>query len=776
MSRPRPLHLIDRARRYGTSCAALIVTVIAPAAGAAAAPGATVPASAAAAAPHAKAPRARVQTITVSGVSHRAARHSKLQHTAASVSSLSSEKLSQLAITTTRQISNLTPNLFQPRATVGYSNSNYFIRGIGELDAQGEPSVGSYIDGIYLTRTIGTMQELLDIDEIEVDRGPVGFTTGHGAEGGAVRINTVVPDDVTHFTAQAGYGSYNEVQGGLAASGALLANQLYASLAVEHHQRDGVDHNYTLDRDENDIDYTQARGKLRATPNDRLDITLVFDGTADGSTNRGYGNLLNPYRYGLFSSIYPKNNYSEAGFTGTLAYRLDSHLTLRSVGGVRGYDDNGYYDNTGDLYARTSQLLHYGDRAYSEDAQLLGEYGRFSFTTGAYFLDEDWRTGRRANNVFGTQTNDAAAIRLQPVYAGIDQVTHNWALYGLAQYRITPNLNASVGLRWNWEQHSNSEVLSYLATGRKHTTTAANELAVLYGAPPGAVAWTASARRSWSQLLPKGALQWTLAARIMPYVSISQGSKSGGYDYRAQTPTALGRQQALLPYDPETVTTYELGIKSEPFAHRLTLNGAWFYNDFQDIQVTTLDPSSGIARRYNVGNGHSLGVEGEASLHLLPGWDVDGTASYLFGQLDSFDGVFSRSAYPTGVALNNTPHAGERLPYSPRVQMDLSSSLVLPLRIPGALRLAGDVSYQGPVFTDALENDQTRLPDQVFLNTLIAWTSPARHWTATLSAKNLLDRRYPQSLSYAQGAGVPVYWAAAFNDPRTLFFSLRYTL
>ena len=716
------------------------------------------------------------ETVIVKGRTHAAIRHERLQHAAASVSEIDAERLDRLAITTTRQITNLTPNLYQPRATVGYSNSNYFIRGIGELDAQGEPSVGTYIDGVYLPRTIGTMQELLDIDGIEVDRGPVGFTTGHQAEGGAVRISTVVPDNRTRFTAQAGYGSYNEWSTGFAASGPIVTDKVYASLAVEHHARNGIDRNYTLDALENDIDYTQARGKLRLTPNDRLDITLAFDGTSDGSTNRGYGNLLNPYRYGLYSSVYPKNNYSELGFTGTVSYSLGDKFTLRSITGVRGYDDDGYYDNTGDVYARTSQLLHYTDRSYSQDTSLRGTWDRFSFTAGTYFFYEDWYTARRANNVFGAQTNNPARMQFQPVNAQIDQQTQNWAVYGIGQYKITPTLTASVGLRWNWEQHSNSETLRSLGPTRGYVTGQANDLNAFYNASPGALDWRASARQSWTQLLPKGSLEWQLLPRIMPYATISQGGKSAGYDYRAQTPTALGRQQALLPYGPETVTTYELGIKSEPVARRLTLNGALFYNDFKNLQITTLDPSSGLSHRYNAGNAHSLGAELEASAHISHDWEVDTTGSYLYSELDSFKGVFSRTVFPTGLAINNTPHAGERLPYSPRFQMDLSTNYDLPLPVPGKLRVAGDISFQSPVFLDALDNTQTRLPDQSYVNALVGWTSPLKRWTATLAVKNLLDRRYPQTLSFIQGNGVPVLYSAAYADPRTIFFTLRFTL
>ena len=101
---------------------------------------------------------------------------------------------------------------------------------------------------------------------------------------------------------------------------------------------------------------------------------------------------------------------------------------------------------------------------------------------------------------------------------------------------------------------------------------------------------------------------------------------------------------------------------------------------------------------------------------------------------------------------------------------------MLPLRIPGHLRIAGDISFQSAIFTDALENSQTRLPDQTYVNALVGWTSPAARWTATLSARNLLDRRYPQTLTFLQGAGVPVLYSAAYADPRTVLFTLRYTL
>ncbi|MCQ8278122.1 TonB-dependent receptor [Acetobacteraceae bacterium KSS8] len=715
------------------------------------------------------------ETVRVVSQSRLERRHKTLQHSAASSSMLSAQRLAALGVTSTRQITNLTPNLYQPRATVGYSNSNYFIRGIGELDPQGEPSVGTYIDGVYLPRTIGTMQELLDIEDIQVDRGPVGFTTGHQAEGGAVRITTVVPGDKTRFVAETGYGSYNEWKTGFAASGPLIRDKVYASLAFEHHGRDGTDHNYTLDKDVNTIDYTQARAKLRFTPNDTLDITLAFDGTVDGSTNRGYANLLNRYRYGAYSIVFPKNNYSEAGFTGTAIQTLGPHLDLRSITAVRGYDDTGAYDNTGDVYARTSQLLYYRDRAYSQEFRLDGQWNRLSITTGAYGFFEEWYTARRANNTFGALSNDPNRMQFQPVNAVIDQKNWNAALYGIAHYKVLPTVTLSAGLRLNGEWHSNSETLRSLGPVPGFVTGVGGDLTALYDTPPGALNWAVSARGHWFRALPKGSIEWQLRPNVMLYATISQGGKSAGYDYRAQNPAVP--RQAVLPYGPETVTTYEVGAKTDPIPNRFWINTALFYNDFNDIQITTSDPSTGLSRRYNAGNGHSWGAEIEGTLHPLRGVEVAATGSYLFAQLDRFDGNAVSTLYPTGLLVNATPHDGERLPFSPRFQGDLSASYSFDVpRVAGQFRVGGDASFQSAVFTDALENGFTRLPDQVYLNAQLSWVSPSRRWSAALTGRNLGDRRYPQSLSLLQRNGVPLLYSAAFADPRTLFLSLRYAL
>ena len=714
------------------------------------------------------------EVISVAGRSRTSRKDAALQKTPSSASLLSAARLERLGVQSTKQLARLTPNLYIPNNMPGYSVTNYFIRGIGEIDPQGEPSVGTYIDGVYLPRNMGNMQELLDIENIEIDRGPV-TSIGHQSEGGAVHINTVVPTNKRRVIVQTGYGTYNEWQIGVAASGAILKDKIYGSIAFDHHGRGGIDHNYAVNKDTNNIDYTQARGKLRFTPNQDWDITLAFDGTVDGSTNRGTGNLLNYYKYGNYNPAFPKNNYNQAGFNGNVRYTISPSLTFFSITGIRGYDDKGMYDNYGDIYSRGSQYLYYKDRMYSEELRLHGDYGKVDFNVGAYFLYENWITSRNANNTYGTMSNTPALIRYMPVNAAINQINRNWALYGETHYHITPTVTFTAGLRFNWENHSNSETLSYLAGGN-HITTVANQLATLLSSPQGGVAWIASGNKSYVQLLPKGSISWQIFPQLMAYASISQGGKSGGYDYRAQSSGATGSIQASIPFKPELVTTYEVGIKSDPLPGRVRFNAALFWNQFNDIQLTTLNPSNGLTRRFNAGTAHSTGAEIETSVKITKDLDLHYTASYLYSVLDKFKGNATHITLADGSLYNTTPYAGAPLPWAPRFQTAGSLTYHIPVPLPGTFVIGTDVSFQTGMHTSSLATRQDHIPAQTYVNAMISWTSPDTRWQLQAQGRNLLDRRYLQGTAFTQGNGVPIYYSGYFSDPRTIYVTARFTL
>jgi len=236
-------------------------------------------------------------------------RAAEVQKTPLSITSLEGEKLAQQGITTIRELGNIVPNLYQARTTVSYLNATFFLRGIGEADAQGEPSVPVYLDGIYVPKTLGSQSELLDVERVEVLRGPQGQAFGHSAADGAILISSNVPDETTKLKAQVSYGNYNDFRAGLAVSGP-LAQGVYAGLAASYHRRDGFNENVVVGKDVNDVNYFAARGKLRFVPSDDLDVLVTASVVHDTSSARGVQDLLRGDR-NVYNQLYPYQKFDQ---------------------------------------------------------------------------------------------------------------------------------------------------------------------------------------------------------------------------------------------------------------------------------------------------------------------------------------------------------------------------------------------------------------------------------------------------------------------------------
>lgn len=695
----------------------------------------------------------------------------QVQETPASITNLSGDALARQGITNIRELGVIVPNLYQTRTAVSYLNTNIFIRGVGEPDAQGEPSVGIYVDGIYVPKNLGAQQELLDIDQVDIYRGPQGQAFGHSAAAGALVITTVTPDATPRLKLQAAYGNYNDARLGIAASGP-IGGDLFGGVALSYHRRDGLNRNVTLDRDTNTIDYLAGRTKLRYAPNDRFDVTLALSGVRDRSTARGVQNLLYGNR-DAHSQVFPANRYDQLAATLTANLALNDHLKLRSITGAYGFNQSVFFDNTGDFYGRGSQWVRYEDRTYQEELQLLGDYGRFDFVAGLYAYREEWFTNRRANTA-ANATSVAANIRYRPVYSLIQQDTDNLAAYGEAHLALTDRLRLTAGLRYNWEKHFNDNRLYNLVAAAPFQSNVNNFLGVLFG-PPQALVWSADVRQSWGTWSPKGSIDFKWTPDILQYVTVSRGTKSGGFDYRAQTPTAAGLLQAQLSYNPEKVTNYETGLKSEWLDGRIRANLSAFYIRFDDIQITTTDPATTISRRFNAGRGSTRGAEFEGTVIPVDGLQFDANASYLKARLDRFYGTATSTTYPNGLVLRTSPFTGARLPYSPKWQGRVAANWTLPIGIKGALVLQGAASYQGASYTDTTNNFNVRLPKQTYIDGQIGYTTADGHWTAALSAKNIANKHYALPPGYTpQADGTAIYRATNYNDPRTVLLTLTY--
>ncbi len=705
-----------------------------------------------------------------------------VQNTPGSVTALSGAKLEEQGVTSLRDIGNVAPGLSQSKTAVSYLNSSIYIRGIGEPDAQGEPSVGVYIDGLYQPKNLGLNQELLDIERVEIYRGPQGQTFGHSAIAGALRITTTDPSEKKTLRAQLSYGNYNDTRLGFAASGP-VAQDVFASIAATGHLRDGTTRNVTLDRDTNDIHYGALRGKLRLRLSGDLDVVLSASGVRDTSTARGVQNLAFGDK-NAHNQIFPEQSFSNYAYSGTVNYTIDSHLKLKSITGINGFEQTAFFDNTGDLYGRGSQLVTYKDKAYSQEFQLNGDYGPLGFVTGLYAFHEEWSTNRRANTA-ANSVNTPSAIRYRPVFTLIEQNTTNLAWFGEGKYKITPALTGTLGVRYNREKHTQDNQLFNLVATTPFQSTVANYLDVIR-ADPQALVWDAQGSRTWSTWAPKASLDYKWTPEVLQYVTYSEGTKSAGYDYRAQAANANGKKQAETPYNPEIAKNIETGVKADWLAGALRTNVSVFYTRFDDIQLTTTDPILLISRRFNAGKGSTRGLEFEANIVPADGVQIDVSGGYLRARLDSFSGVAptitsvpASTVNPNGLILYSGPKAGNSLPYAPKFQGRVAANWRLPLAGGSSIVLNGSVDYQSTSYTDATNNPTTLLPKQTYLNASITYAPPLGHWSVTLAGQNLANKRYALGNGFTPTQpldGTAIYRTTNYNDPRTITLAVRYEL
>jgi iron complex outermembrane receptor protein len=407
--------------------------------------------------------------------------------------------------------------------------------------------------------------------------------------------------------------------------------------------------------------------------------------------------------------------------------------------------------------------------------KLADDFDTFSFATGIFGYREEWFTNRRANTP-ANATSVPALIRYRPVYTLIQQNNDIWAGFAEGTAKLGPRVTLTAGARLQWERRSNDNQLFNLVATAPFQSNVDNFLTVING-PPQALVWSTQASKTWTTFQPKVAIDYAFNDDARIYATIGRGAKSAGFDYRAQTPTPTGFRQAEIPFNPEKITNYEIGLKFATADQRFRVNTAAFYISFEDIQITTNDPVQQITRRYNAGKGSTRGVEIEAQLQPSSRVQIDASASFLDARLDEFLGVPTRSTFPNGFSLNTSPFAGAVLPNAPKLQTRVAGSWILPVGGPGRWSLHGDINFQSKAYTDANNNPSAQLPDQTYINAQVRWVSNDERWSAALALRNLTDARYalPPGNTPASD-GTPPYRTTNFSDPRTILLTLGWRI
>jgi iron complex outermembrane receptor protein len=590
------------------------------------------------------------------------------------------------------------------------------IRGIGTnaVFAGSDPSSAVYIDGVYLARPGMVLADFLDLDRVEVLRGPQGTLYGRNSLGGAINLITRAPTDDVEASVRVGGGSQGTFRTEARVGGPISRGRLMGSAAILRGVRTGqvndLEHpDHPLGGD----DVVSARGQLRAVFNPRSELHVSADLTNSDPPPIYYSKILavkpgfdvdNPPGFYDVRASYPAEGRTfQSGASARFTLDLTPSVRLTSLTAFRNLDFDVVVDGDASELDYDISRVHEIQRQISQEVIVASRTPRLTWVAGAFLFDEsDLEPSSTVVPPFGVE------FQLNPRV----QANAN-ALFGQATVGLAPRVSATAGLRYT---HEHKEIDN---SGGLYTAVVPIRLlsdSYSYTDEIEHDAWT-----------PKFGLEARAREDILVYASATRGFKSGGFNATSNAP---GRG-----YGPEWAWNYEGGLKTAVRGGRARVNVSAFYTDYTDLQVQTpittsvLDVSNAAAATIN-------GVEVEATTLVRDSVQVGGHIAWLNARYDRYFAVGPEGGSVTvdvaGHRLNNAPE------WSGRTWIDWT------LATGGAstLSLRADSTWKSTVFFTPF-NDNIQQQGPMGLLDISAEFSPShRRWAVVTYVRNLTDHAY----------------------------------
>ncbi|MDV6330802.1 TonB-dependent receptor [Asticcacaulis sp. 201] len=377
------------------------------------------------------------------------------------------------------------------------------------------------------------------------------------------------------------------------------------------------------------------------------------------------------------------------------------------------------------------------DLNWTQELQYLYDGDRIHAVVGAFALYDNFRSYRTNYSPL----SNAALLPDRTYLQDSGEKTKNYSVYGQVTYDLTPRLHLIAGERYTYEAHN------FTFTGNEQNASK-QYLPVYYTINKPYQHWT-----SWT---PKLGLNYEWTPAIATYVTYAEGFKAGGFDGRATSKASAG-----LPYDPETVTTWEGGAKADVLGHTVRLNLSVFHNDIEGYQASALDENN-ISHRINLGKVRTQGFELEARWRPIAGLTWQNNISLLETKVLSAGGAASNAAL----------YDGKQVPNAPRWQYFSALDYELPWQTNGIWKVGAEYYFRTKQFSDLVNTPDMIGVAQEIVNLSASFKLNNSHFAYSLTVRNADDRRYDQGGT--RGNGVTAINAATYNDPRLVLFRVRY--
>ncbi len=647
-------------------------------------------------------------------------RAENLQNVPISVTAVTGEALAATGTQSTLQLERISPGLQVYQVA---SSALPFLRGVGSNQSNPgfESPVALYIDGIYQAGKIGNIFDLPNIERIEVLKGPQGTLFGRNATGGAISIITRDPGPDPEFSAEVGYGRFNEVRGKVYAA-APITDTLGVSVSATARKSDGYIYNTFLNKDANPSHNVMTTAKVVWDPTPEFTAKLsgsyyefsdptglsphVIAGTIPPGTHpTGAG--------GLFVTNYDKYTMrsNHDTFVETHGWRVTADLQY-DLGSVKLVSLTGYIDvqskNLSNSPASESSSSYSGSATpsemFSQELQVQSSTdGPLSWIVGGYY---SW-----TNEGFGdliSVANVPAPIRPADLLVPgasvtafhVELRTKAHAAFAEANYQITDQLRLTAGLRYTGEKRSiDGYRYNYIAL-----PSAGNTNIPLYNTTIGteplvfgrniAAASITDRSKTFSRVTWRLALDYQINDDMMVYASYNRGFKSGSY-------TATSLSATAVPVNPEVLDAYEIGLKSEFADRTIRFNAAGFYYDYSNIQVGLIT-GAGITTVENAAAARIYGLDAELTWQPVPEFQIRTAVNLLDSKYKSYDRA--------QVFLPRTSTAPCTAP-PPQITQAQAEAIVAAPKVAGAcsyaLQASGLPLVFSPKFTASVSADYT---------------------------------------------------------------------
>ena len=697
-----------------------------------------------------------------------------------SVSAFSERQLRDLQATDMRRVQYAVPNFHFQRSDS--SNAAVYLRGIGQNDSLPfvEPGVGVYVDDVYVARTQAAFVELFDIERVEVLRGPQGTLYGRNSPGGAVKLITRAPSDEFEAFAEVGAGNlaariYNgRLSGPLSSDGRWKGKIAFSGI-----QRDGHSENAVLGGTDGDTNTLSFRSGLDFEPSGNLSLSLRVEGKFERPDRSltpirktpltlfedPVGAPFSPRTYlpteEAFGSPYVVEGTANIladltthGASFKIKWQFSEDWYLESITAYRKLSWDFILDADSTPHPVLDIPVYEDDDQFSSELRVaLERDSGLSFTGGVFFFNDDdvvlaGFDDASASFQFGGFFFPLISVGVPSGgYGESDQRTRSMAAFADITFPLTDTTSLEIGARYTNDEKEVTRRGEFFFDPT--LSLSLDQPAFLAGV--GFPGENLQDEQDWSAVTPRAVLSYQPNDGLTVYGSVSRGFKSGGFPGRAFAGSEF------KPFDPETVWTYEAGIKGRGPDNRFTYSAAYFYNDYNDLQLNGFgqDPVTGqfVSLFTNAASAKIHGVEGVVSYRPNDRLSIDASVGYLNAEYEEFETLVN--GVLTDVSERRLPNAPEWTGF-----LGVTYSDQLSAGITGTVHV--DIAYKGGHANESSDSPNLAVAAATYVNAFVAISASDERWEVRLGGTNLTDKaRAAQSFNTAEFSGVETAFMGA---------------